>query len=242
MGLSFETISSTGPNGAIVHYSPTKDNCKIIDKDQFYLCDSGGQYLNGTTDVTRTLHFGQPSDLEKDCFTRVLKGHISIDKMIFPKGTTGYQVDCVARKALWEVGLDYLHGTGHGVGHFLCVHEGPQGFGGRAAYNETSLQPGMIVTNEPGYYRDGCFGIRTESMVIVVPKELPNKFANKDFYGVEHITFVPIQRRSIKKEILEQSEIDWVNNYHKECWEKISPLIKNDQLATEWLKRETQPL
>jgi len=241
MGLSFETISSTGPNGAIIHYSPTKDQCSVIDKDQFYLCDSGGQYLNGTTDVTRTVHFGQPSDLEKDCYTRVLKGHIGIDSIIFPKGVTGYQLDCLARKALWQVGLDYLHGTGHGVGHFLNVHEGPQGFGGRPSYNEVSLQPGMIVTNEPGFYLDGQFGIRTESMVIIVKKELPNNFANKEFYGCEHITFFPIQTKCCKKEIMEPSEIEWVNNYNKECWDKISPLLQNDQLALDWLKRETEP-
>jgi Xaa-Pro aminopeptidase len=242
MGLSFETISSTGPNGAIIHYSPTKEQCNVIDKDQFYLCDSGGQYLNGTTDVTRTFHFGQPSDLEKDCYTRVLKGHIGIDTIIFPKGVTGYQVDCVARKALWQVGLDYLHGTGHGVGHFLNVHEGPQGFGFRPAFNEVPLQPGMIVTNEPGFYLDGQFGIRTESMVIIVKKDLPNNFANKDYYGCERITFFPVQTKCIKREIMDQSEIDWVNNYNKECWEKISPLLQDDQLALDWLKRETQPM
>jgi Xaa-Pro aminopeptidase len=241
MGLSFETISSTGPNGAIIHYSPTKEQCSIIDKDQFYLCDSGGQYLNGTCDVTRTLHFGQPSDLEKDCYTRVLQGHIGIDTIIFPNGTTGYQVDCVARKPLWEVGLDYLHGTGHGVGHFLNVHEGPQGFGSRPAYNTTPLKPGMIVTNEPGFYLDGQFGIRIESMVIIVKKDLPNNFANKDYYGCERITFFPIQTKCCKKEIMTQKEIDWVNQYNKECWEKISPLIQDDQLALDWLKRETQP-
>jgi len=240
-GLSFETISSTGPNGAIIHYSPTKEQCSVIDKDQFYLCDSGGQYLNGTCDVTRTFHFGQPSDLEKDCYTRVVQGHIGIDTIIFPKGTTGYQVDCVARRALWEVGLDYLHGTGHGIGHFLNVHEGPQGFGFRIAFNDTPLQPGMIISNEPGFYLDGQFGIRFESMVIIVKKDLPNNFANKDYYGCEHITFFPVQTKCLKREIMTQKEIDWVNKYNKECWDNISPLIQNDQLALDWLKRETQP-
>jgi len=240
-GLSFETISSTGPNGAIIHYSPTKEQCSVIDKDQFYLCDSGGQYLNGTCDVTRTFHFGTPNDLEKDCYTRVLKGHIAIDTICFPKGTTGYQIDVVARRALWEVGLDYLHGTGHGIGHFLNVHEGPQGFGFRKVFDETPLQPGMIVSNEPGFYLDGKFGIRHENMVVIVKKDLPNNFANKDYYGCEHITFFPVQTKSCKKEIMTPKEIEWVNNYNKECWEKISPLLQHDQLALDWLKRETQP-
>jgi Xaa-Pro aminopeptidase len=141
-GLSFTTISSAGPNAAIIHYSPDPDNCAIITKDQIYLCDSGGQYFDGTTDVTRTWHFGIPSEEEKRAFTRVLQGHIAIDCAVFPTGTTGYTIDSWARRALWQDGLDYRHGTGHGVGHYLNVHEGPQGIGIRIAYNSTTLKPG----------------------------------------------------------------------------------------------------
>ena len=126
-GLSFDTISSTGANGAIIHYKPEHDKCKVIEKSQMYLCDSGGQYLDGTTDVTRTMHFGSPTNEEKECFTRVLKGHIEIDRLVFPTGTTGYRIDCMARMHLWKAGLDFRHGTGHGVGSFLNVHEGPHG-------------------------------------------------------------------------------------------------------------------
>jgi Xaa-Pro aminopeptidase len=147
VGLSFETISSTGSNGAIIHYKPEPETCKIIDPKLIYLCDSGGQYKDGTTDVTRTYHFGQPNDYEKRCFTRVLQGHIAIDRCVFPLGTTGYLLDPFARQALWRDGLDFRHGTGHGVGAFLNVHEGPHGIGTRASYNESPFAEGMTITN-----------------------------------------------------------------------------------------------
>jgi Xaa-Pro aminopeptidase len=179
-GLSFTTISSAGPNAAIIHYSPDPDNCAIITKDQIYLCDSGGQYFDGTTDVTRTWHFGIPSEEEKRAFTRVLQGHIAIDCAVFPTGTTGYTIDSWARRALWQDGLDYRHGTGHGVGHYLNVHEGPQGIGIRIAYNSTTLKPGMTMSNEPGYYADGKWGMRIESVVIVHRVETPNNLRRAD--------------------------------------------------------------
>lgn len=147
VGLSFDTISSTGENGAIIHYKPEKDTCKVIDIKQIYLCDSGGQYKDGTTDVTRTYHFGEPTAYEKRCFTRVLQGHIAVDSAVFPQGTTGFLLDPFARHALWKDGLDFRHGTGHGVGSFLNVHEGPQGIGVRIAYNDTPLAVGMTVTD-----------------------------------------------------------------------------------------------
>jgi Xaa-Pro aminopeptidase len=146
-GLSFDTISGSGPNGAIIHYKPDHENCSVIDKTKMYLCDSGGQYLDGTTDVTRTVHFGEPTAEEKECYTRVLKGHIQIDMLVFPSGTTGYRVDSIARMNLWKAGLDFRHGTGHGVGSFLNVHEGPHGIGFRPSQDLVPLTAGMTITN-----------------------------------------------------------------------------------------------
>ncbi|KAI9462819.1 putative Xaa-Pro aminopeptidase P [Lactarius psammicola] len=220
-GLSFTTISSTGPNGAIIHYSPDPNDCAIIQKDQIYLCDSGGQYLDGTTDVTRTLHFGTPTDGQRRAFTRVLQGHIAIDTAVFPNGTSGNDLsDTWARRYLWRDGLDYRHGTGHGVGHFLNVHE---------AYNSTPLKPGMTVSNEPGYYADGEYGIRIENVVI-------------GFLGFEHVTMVPIGRNLIDVPLLSADERGWVDAYHKEVWEKVSPLLESDARARAWLRRECAPL
>lgn len=153
VGLSFPTISSTGPNGAVIHYEPERGNCKVIDPHQIYLCDSGAQYKDGTTDVTRTLHFGTPTEYEKACFTAVLKGHIALDSAVFPVGTSGYLLDPFARAPLWKQGLDYRHGTGHGVGSFLNVHEGPHGVGVRAPYNNTPLAAGMTVTDGKVYQK-----------------------------------------------------------------------------------------
>lgn len=163
VGLSFDTISSTGPNAAVIHYKPEKGACSVIDPKAIYLCDSGAQYLDGTTDTTRTLHFGEPSDMERKAYTLVLKGHIALDNVRFPKGTTGFALDTMARQFLWQEGLDYRHGTGHGVGSFLNVHEGPIGIGTRVQYSEVPLSVGNVISNEPGYYEDGKFGIRIES-------------------------------------------------------------------------------
>lgn len=240
-GLSFTTISSTGPNAAVIHYSPDPDNCAIIRKDQIYLCDSGGQYLDGTTDVTRTLHFGTPTNEEKRAFTRVLQGHISIDTAIFPTGTSGYIIDSFARRALWQEGWDYRHGTGHGVGHFLNVHEGPQGIGTRIAYNSTSLKVGMTVSNEPGYYADGRYGIRTESVVIVQEANTPNNFGN-GYLCFEHVTMCPIQTKLIDFSLLTAQEKGWLNSYHAETLEKVGPLLRNDLRALQWLERECSPV
>lgn len=241
-GLSFTTISSTGPNGAIIHYSPDPNDCAIIQKDLVYLCDSGGQYLDGTTDVTRTLHFGTPTDGQRRAFTRVLQGHIAIDTAIFPSGTSGYIIDTWARRYLWRDGLDYRHGTGHGVGHFLNVHEGPQGIGTRIAYNSTPLKPGMTVSNEPGYYADGEYGIRIENVVVVREARTPNNFGDKGFLGFEHVTMVPIGRNFIDVSLLSADERGWVDAYHKEVSEKVSPLLEGDARAKAWLHRECAPL
>ncbi|KAF8970449.1 Creatinase/aminopeptidase [Flammula alnicola] len=241
-GLSFTTISSTGPNGAIIHYSPDPNDCDIIKKDQIYLCDSGGQYLDGTTDVTRTWHFGTPTDEEKRAFTRVLQGHISIDTAIFPAGTTGYIIDSFARRALWQDGLDFRHGTGHGVGHFLNVHEGPHGIGTRIALNNSPLKAGMTVSNEPGYYADGRFGIRIENIVLVREAKTPNNFGDKGYLGFENVTLCPIHKKLVDTSLLTEQEKSWLNSYHAETFEKVSPLLKNDPRALEWLTRECSPL
>ncbi|KAJ7636867.1 putative Xaa-Pro aminopeptidase P [Roridomyces roridus] len=237
-GLSFPTISSTGPNGAIIHYCPDANDCAVIRQDQIYLCDSGAQFFDGTTDVTRTWHFGTPTAEEKRAFTRVLQGHIAIDEAVFPNGTTGYILDAFARKFLWQDGLDYRHGTGHGVGHYLNVHEGPQGMGVRIAYNSTALKPGMTVSNEPGYYADGKFGIRIENIVLVKKAATPNNFGDKGYLGFERVTMCPIQTKLIERTIFSAEETKWLNEYHAEILSKVSPLLQNDSRALEWLKRE----
>ncbi|OSD02643.1 Creatinase/aminopeptidase [Trametes coccinea BRFM310] len=239
-GLSFPTISATGPNGAIVHYDPDPNDCAIVQKEQVYLCDSGGQYLDGTTDVTRTFHFGTPSAEEKRSFTRVLQGHIAIDTAIFPNGTTG--TDPFARRPLWEDGLDYRHGTGHGVGHFLNVHEGPHGIGVRIAYNNTPLKPGMTVSNEPGWYADGRYGIRIENVVIVREAQTPNNFGDKGYLRFEHVTMCPMGKNLVDAALLSEKERAWLNAYHAEVLEKVSPLVAKDERALRWLQRECSPL
>lgn len=241
-GLSFTTISGTGPNGAIIHYSPDPKDCATIEQGQVYLCDSGGQFTDGTTDVTRTMHFGTPTKEEKRAFTRVLQGHIAIDSAVVPNGTTGYIIDSWARRALWKDGLDFRHGTGHGVGHFLNVHEGPHGIGVRITLNNSPLQAGMTITNEPGYYADGRFGIRIENVMLVQEAKTPNNFGDKGFLRLERVTMSPIQKNMVDVELLGREERQWLDEYHQEVWDKLSPLLKNDEQALEWLKRETSPL
>ncbi|KAI0030247.1 Creatinase/aminopeptidase [Vararia minispora EC-137] len=241
-GLSFTTISATGPNGAIVHYAPDPEDCAVVSRDAVYLCDSGGQFLDGTTDVTRTWHFGTPTDEERRAFTRVLQGHIAIDTAVFPNGTTGYIIDTWARRALWKDGLDYRHGTGHGVGHFLNVHEGPQGIGTRIAANATPLKAGMTLSNEPGYYADGRFGIRIENVVVVREAETPNNFGGKGFLRFERLTMCPIHRKLVDANLLAPDERAWLDAYHAEVLEKVGPLLGNDARARAWLERECAPL
>ncbi|KAI0075951.1 Creatinase/aminopeptidase [Panus rudis PR-1116 ss-1] len=245
-GLSFPTISATGPNGAIIHYQPDPVDCATIRKDQIYLCDTGAQFLDGTTDVTRTWHFGTPTAEEKRSFTRVLQGHIAIDTGVLPNGTTG--IDSWARRPLWEDGIGTTtdpstrHGTGHGVGHFLNVHEGPQGIGVRITYNNTALKSGMTVSNEPGYYEDGKYGIRIENVVVVREAKTPNNFGNKGFLKFERVTMCPIHKNLVDASLLSAAEREWLDAYHAEVFEKVSPLLKNDARALAWLKRETSPL
>lgn len=189
-GLSFDTISGSGPNGAIIHYKPEKPSAAAITTNHLYLCDSGAQYLDGTTDVTRTVHFGTPSAYERECFTRVLKGNLALERAVFPAGTSGLQLDVLARLPLWQAGLDFRHGTGHGVGHFLNVHEGPQSISFRPSSNEAKFQVGMTVTNEPGYYEDGKFGIRIENVLIIKAINTPANFGNVGYFGFENLTMV----------------------------------------------------
>ncbi|KAJ1979820.1 hypothetical protein H4R35_001359 [Dimargaris xerosporica] len=243
VGLSFDTISSIGANGAIIHYKPEHGSDAMINLREVYLCDSGGQYYDGTTDVTRTLHFGTPSAWERECFTRVLQGHIALDVAVFPKGTSGYLLDPLARRPLWAVGLDYRHGTGHGVGSFLNVHEGPHGIGTRASYNAVPLAAGMTVTNEPGYYEDGKFGIRIENVLLVKDADTQHNFGDKGYLGFENLTMVPMQRKMIVSSMLSEQERNWVNQYHQECLTKVGPLLQQkNPLAYQWLVRETAPL
>ena len=242
MDLSFDTISSAGPNAAIIHYKPEPETCARITTNQIFLLDSGGQYKDGTTDVTRTVHFGQPTEREQEAFTRVLLGNLNLQRAVFPTGTTGYQLDPIARLPLWQVGLDYGHGTGHGVGHFLNVHEGPHGISFSPRSNETPLRPFMTVTDEPGYYEDGSFGIRIENVLVVKPLTLPNNYREVNFLGFENITMVPIQTSLIKKELLEQVHIEMINEYHQKCREQVSPLLAPGSLGHSWLQRNTQSI
>ncbi|KAJ1742907.1 hypothetical protein LPJ68_001502 [Coemansia sp. RSA 1086] len=243
VGLSFSTISSVGANGAIIHYSPQRGSDALLDITKMYLCDSGGQYLDGTTDVTRTYHFGEPTAWERECFTRVLKGHIALDRAVFPNGTSGFALDPLARMPLWELGLDYRHGTGHGVGSFLNVHEGPQGVSMRKTIIDAGFNAGMTITNEPGYYEDGNFGIRIENTCLVVKADTKFDYTGGSGYlKFEPVTMVPIQKKLISSELFTDVERKWLNDYHQEVWRKVSPRLEKGSLGYEWLKRETSPM
>ncbi|KZT65340.1 Creatinase/aminopeptidase [Daedalea quercina L-15889] len=232
-GLAYENISGSGPNAALPHYSPRKAAAKFIDRETPYLNDSGGQYSDGTCDTTRTVHFGRPTDTQCEAFTRVLQGHIAIDSAIFPEGTSGMQLDVLARKALWKDGLNYLHGTGHGVGSFLTVHEGPQGFS-----SSVPLVPGHVVTNEPGFYKEGQFGIRLESCLAVQRVKTKNQFNGNIWLGFERLTCVPIQTKMVKVSMLSREEKDWLRAHNKRCYDRLAPYLEHDQRALKWLRRE----
>ncbi|CAE7736177.1 AMPP [Symbiodinium microadriaticum] len=241
---SFDTISSYGPNGAVIHYKPSKENCAKVGCTSLYLCDSGAQYLDGTTDVTRTMHFGTPTQRMKDCFTYVLKGHIALATAVFPEGMIGSRLDTIARAPLWSAGLDYNHGTGHGVGSYLCVHEGPQGIGFRRRVGgEEGFRCGMTVSNEPGYYEDGAFGIRIETICITVPVNTENCFNADRYCGFETITMCPIQQKLINTALLSDKEIEWVNRYHAEVRLKLMPVMQHFfPEAVDFLVKETEVL
>jgi len=235
-GLSFDTISGAGPNGAIVHYKSSPQTNRKITAGMLYLLDSGGQYRDGTTDLTRTIAIGRPTEEQKDRFTRVLKGHIALAQARFPVGSSGAHLDSLARKSLWDIGLDYDHGTGHGVGSFLGVHEGPQSISRRGF--EVALAPGMILSNEPGFYKVGEYGIRIENLMIVRDSHFENELCPMNIF--ETITFVPIDTRLVNAHMMTSSEITWLNIYHAQVREKISPHLSGREL--EWLERATQAI
>ena len=235
--LSFDTIAGSGPNGAIVHYRSTESTNRKIEPGTLFLLDSGAQYLDGTTDVTRTIAIGRPTEEMRDRFTRVLKGHIAVATARFPRGTSGSQLDPLARRALWDAGLDFDHGTGHGVGSYLAVHEGPHRIS--KVPNTVALLPGMIVSNEPGYYKTGAYGIRVENLVTVValPKA-PD--AEREMLGFETLTLCPIDLNLIEPKMLGADEIAWLDAYHAGVRATISPLV--DAETRKWIEVATRPL
>ena len=236
-GLSFPTISGAGANGAIVHYHASPETERRLEPGSLYLVDSGAQYLDGTTDVTRTVAVGRPSAEMRDRFTRVLKGHIALASCQFPQGTTGSQLDALARKPLWDAGLDYDHGTGHGVGSYLGVHEGPQRVSKMP--NAQPLLPGMIVSDEPGYYKTGAYGIRIENLVAVAPVN-GVKANGKAMLGFETLTLAPLDRALIEPKLLDGAESAWIDAYHARVRTELTPLL--DKETAGWLAAATRPL
>ena len=239
--LSFDSISGAGPNAAIPHYRASPASNRPLEPDSIYLIDSGGQYRDGTTDITRTVVIGAPTAEMRDRFTRVLKGHMALARAVFPEGTRGGQLDTLARQYLWAAGLDYAHGTGHGVGSFLSVHEGPQRIAPTAsgfAGGDEPLKAGMILSNEPGYYKAGHWGIRIENLVLVAPRTADGQ--EQPLLGFETLTFAPIDRRLIDPALLDASERAWLDDYHAEVRRRIGPLVPDDVRA--WLEAETARL
>ncbi len=234
--LSFDTISGAGSNGAIVHYRATPETNKGLSPGTLYLIDSGGQYRDGTTDVTRTVAIGEPAEEMRRNYTLVLKGHIGIATARFPAATRGVDIDGFARRALWAAGLDYGHGTGHGVGSFLSVHEGPQSI---SRNGMAALEPGMIVSNEPGYYREGHYGIRLENLCAVTEPEAIDG-GDTPMMGFETLTLAPFDRRLIVPEMLSAEERDWLDAYHARVWSQVSPALKGSE--RKWLKSATAAL
>ena len=232
--VSFTTIAGAGPNAALPHYRVSESTNRPIEPGIF-LVDSGGQYEDGTTDITRTMAIGEPTDEMRDRYTRVLKGHIAISRAVFPKGASGAQLDSFARAPLWQAGLDFDHGTGHGIGSYLSVHEGPQRI---SKLGTTPLEPGMILSNEPGYYKEGAFGIRIENLVIVEKRALPG--AERTMYGFETITWCPYDRALIDLSLLDEGEIGWINAYHAQVWSNLAPLVEGTDKA--WLEKACLPL
>ena len=236
--ISFDTIAGTGPNGAIMHYRVTEETDSRLENGHILVLDSGGQYLDGTTDITRTVAIGDVGTEEKACFTRVLKGMIAMSMLRWPAGLAGRDIECVARLPLWSAGQDFNHGVGHGVGAYLSVHEGPQRL---SKVSHVPLKPGMILSNEPGYYREGAFGIRIENLVVVEEASaLPGSDAERTMLNWRTLTFVPIDRRLILVDMLTPDERDWLNAYHRDVAEKIRPRLGDD--AQLWLDAATAPI
>ena len=238
LGPSFNTIAGFGAHGAVVHYSATEETDIPIEGNGLLVLDSGGQYSCGTTDITRTLLFGEPTQEQKEDYTLVLKGHLALSSQVFPKGTTGHQLDALAHQFLWQRGQDYFHGTGHGVGHRLSVHEGPQRVSSKQGTGEpVALEPGMVLSDEPGIYKEGRHGIRIENLVAVT-EAMETEFGK--FYTFEVLTCCPYERRLIVKEMLSQSELDMVNDYHLWVREMLLPMVEDS--SREYLIKATEPL
>ncbi|HUU37389.1 MAG TPA: aminopeptidase P family protein [Candidatus Desulfaltia sp.] len=237
-GPSFSTISAYRSHGAIVHYSVSPETDIPLKRAGIYLVDSGGQYLDATTDITRTVALGRPTAEQRDRFTRVLKGMIALSAISFPRGTTGPQLDVLARRALWEKGLNYGHGTGHGIGSYLNVHEGPQGISPARGFG-VGLEPGMILSNEPAYYKEGEYGIRIENLILVI-KDTIRTTAESPFYSFETLTLCPIDLRLVKRELLTAEEIRWLNSYHRRVRKELTPRL--DRAEAAWLKNVTRPI
>ncbi|WP_292125552.1 aminopeptidase family protein P, partial [Mesorhizobium sp.] len=234
--VSFDTISGAGPNGAIMHYRVSRATSRKLQSCELFLLDSGGQYQDGTTDITRTVPIGQPTEEMRERFTLVLKGMIGISTLRFPAGTRGSEIDAVARVALWKHGCDFAHGTGHGVGSYLAVHEGPQ----RIARTGTEkLLAGMMLSNEPGYYKEGSYGIRIENLILVTPAE-QIEGGDIAMHGFETLTLAPIDKRLIRSDLLTRDELHWLDQYHARVLAEIGPMVDGETLA--WLEKATAPL
>lgn len=236
---SFPTIAGVDANGAVIHYRAAAEGSASLGPEALVLLDSGGQYLDGTTDVTRTFHTGRPSPRQREMFTRVLLGHMALDRCVFPAGSPGCLLDSLARTALWEIGQNYPHGTGHGVGAALSVHEGPQRIS--PLPDTQALLPGMVVSNEPGYYEPGSFGIRIENLLEVVERKDVGVFQGRGFLGFRRLTHIPIQKRLIRRDLLAEKDVQWIDSYHREVLEKVGPLLRTDR-ARKWLSLATSPL
>ncbi len=235
--ISFDTICGSGPNGAIVHYRVNVQSNRTVQFNEVLLVDSGAQYMDGTTDITRTLAIGAPPPKAVHHATLVLKGMIAISRLRFPKGLTGKDIDAIARTALWAEGLDYDHGTGHGVGAYLSVHEGPQRISRLAT---TAFKPGMIVSNEPGYYKEGAYGIRIENLIFVKQADVIDGSDNRDMLCFETLTLAPISKMMIDKTLLTADEVNWLNAYHKQVWDSLNGLVSAK--TKDWLKTACSPL
>ncbi len=236
VGESFGTIAGYAGNGAVIHYHASPETCLQVKPEGLLLIDSGGQYRDGTTDITRTVAVGKVTKQMKQDYTLVLKGHIALATAVYPAGTRGSQLDILARKALWENTLTYWHGTGHGIGHFLNVHEGPQNI--RLEENPTQLKPGMVTSNEPGLYRTAAYGIRIENLIVTQEYTQTEEFGT--FYHFETITLCPIDTRPIARKLLTKKEIRWINKYHKMVYSKLKNHLSQEEKA--WLKRKTKPI
>ncbi|XP_071772288.2 xaa-Pro aminopeptidase 2 [Centroberyx gerrardi] len=235
-GPSFETISASGPNAALAHYSPTNETNRKLTVNEMYLVDSGGQYLDGTTDITRTVHWGTPTAMEREAFTRVLMGNIEISRTIFPSGTRGVNMEMLGRRALWEVGLNYGHGTGHGVGNYFGVHEWPVGF----QSNNIPFRAGMFTSIEPGYYKENDFGIRIEDVAVIVPVQ--TKYSN-NYLTFDTVSLVPYDRKLIDTSLLSAEQLQWLNRYYTTIRKVMGPELDRQKLPKEkqWMLRNTEP-